>query len=126
LDFSKWLEPPTTPGDMEGDPRYAWPEKIEPRPENQKIAAYISAAQVCDFSPCGFNCSWESQFEKIVLLYDKKDNFTHAALQVAPLIWKSKIGEYSDIQHPLKAIFGGSYGKRCIFMKRIRRERKLN
>jgi hypothetical protein len=128
LDKRQWLEPPITiDGDDENedDPRYKWIGKIKPSPHNQQVAVYISAAKGCDFVECGLDSSWEPQTEKIVLLADKSHKFQHAAWQAGPNLWRSKIGEHSDIEHPLKVIVGGAFGKNLIFMKRLRRHRVL-
>jgi hypothetical protein len=85
----------------------------------------MEAARTADFVPCD-DLNWEEDFEKIVLIFDKDECFTHAALQIAPGRWKSKFGRLSDFEHSLKAIVGGAHGRGMKFMKRKRRPRKLN
>jgi hypothetical protein len=126
LDKQQWLEPPIRiDDDDEDDPRCKWPEVVAPGPDNQQIGVYISAARSCDFVECGTNSSWEEEFEKIVLIYGKDGKFLHASVQAGPHLWKSKLGDCSDITHPLKAVVGSGYGKNLVFMKRARRQRIL-
>ena len=122
MDSAAWWEPPGIPGDNEGDPRYFWPNELED--VGPWIANFIAAAQMRDFNDCGQDSSWEGPFEKIVLLRSR-GTFAHAALQISPDRWKSKLGQLSDFEHSLESILAIYPGHRTTFMKRERRTRTL-
>ena len=59
--------------------------------------------------------------EKIALfvLYGR---VKHAARQVGPDKWASKLGDAEDIHHKLNAVAGGDYGDVCVYMERERKK----
>jgi hypothetical protein len=89
-------------------------------PSNDTVEAYTKAAESEGFSVC--DSGWEAAYEKIVLCYiedgDKK-KFTHAARQVSPDRWKSKIGKESDFEHP-ESLDCEWHGNGRVYMRRLR------
>jgi hypothetical protein len=66
----------------------------------------------------------EAGYTKIALFegYDEDDelNFLHVAIQLENGKWKSKLGNYEDIEHDsLEVLSGKLYGHPSIFMKRL-------
>ena len=125
LDIRQWMQPTGVPGDPEGDPRYCWRTDIDPDESRTAwVERYIRIAEANDFIDCGQDSSWENDFEKIVLFH-KTGLFAHAALQISPDRWQSKMGELSDFEHSLPSMLTAYIGHRMTFMKRTRRTRYL-
>jgi hypothetical protein len=121
MDSRRWWQPPSIAGDPEGDPRYYWPKELtEP---DSWVANYVEAARTQGFEACS-DSTWEDGFERIVFLH-KQGEFVHAALQISPDRWKSKLGLLSDFEHSLKTILMAYQGHRTTFMRRPARERTL-
>lgn len=114
--------PSAIPGDPEGDPRFFWPQGLDD--SGPWLANYVQAATAFGFEECRQDSAWEEGVEKIVLLH-QRGLFVHAALQVSPDRWRSKLGQLSDFEHSLKAILDAYPGHRTTFMKRARRGRLL-
>jgi hypothetical protein len=124
LDIRAYLQPSSIWGDLEGDPRHQWFGELKQSPDqNTWTRQYQEAAELMGFLDCGKDSSWEEDFEKIVLVHSG-GVFKHSALQISAELWKSKLGEYSDVVHSLDWIFT-IYGRGCIFMKRTRQPRNL-
>jgi hypothetical protein len=116
----KHWQPTSVYGDPEGDPLYYWPIELSGDAEdNFGVGRFVDAAKTEGFEECS-DSAWEPEFEKIVLIH-KRDIFCHAALQLSESRWKSKLGEYSNCEHPLEFVLGDYYGKDTIFMKRQRK-----
>jgi len=127
LDQCRWIEPPSIPGYDEGNPRHHWPFDVDPKTtieERFHIDHYIKVAALVDFAPCGQDISWEKSVEKIVFIH-KNEQFSHAALQVSANVWKSKLGLFSDFEHPFDGLFGDNHGAGFVILKRSRRTRNL-
>lgn len=96
-----------------------------------------------DFWPTELECSWElsnilkfyrmfkyelhendnytMKFRKIALFCNPNTNdVTHAALQIGPNIWRSKLGPATLLQHQLYDIEGEIYGEVRCFVRRPR------
>jgi hypothetical protein len=57
--------------------------------------------------------------ETIMLYYTERNReFQHAARQKSPGVWESKIGSWSDIEHPIDGVDSITYGTGRIYMKR--------
>jgi hypothetical protein len=111
LRFLRWWSPPNAPEAIH-NPRDYWPEFITG--DSLNVDAFVEAAETRGFKCCD-GPEWEEGFEKIVLCH-KEGEFTHAAALVAPDIWLSKLGNLSDVEHPLHGI--ASYGDGRRYMKR--------
>jgi hypothetical protein len=121
LGLDGFWQPPSVWGDTEGDPRFPWPENLLDESDiahNCWISRYVAAAEVYGFKECESDPSFEPDFDKIVLMH-KGGIFKHAATQVGHDRWKSKLGLYSDCEHPLE-LFAACFGKGRVFMKRPR------
>lgn len=81
------------------------------------INTFILAITSLGFVVCEDD-SWEDGYQKIALFSDDAGQFTHASVLVAPEVWKSKLGSWSDIEHSLDALHGGDYGVVSVYMKR--------
>jgi hypothetical protein len=112
----KWWSPPDAPGCLR-NPRDYWPPFIPG--DSIDVDAFMEAARTLGFNPCD-DPKWEMAFEKIVLFHHRGE-FTHAAIQTAPDIWKSKFGNLSDFEHTLDEVTGCiHYGDGRQYMKRMR------
>jgi len=75
------------------------------------------------FEPCE-NGEYEEGFEKIALYINQLGNVTHAARQISPTAWTSKLGPMIDIKHDLLSsledagLTDDDYGKVGQFLKR--------
>ena len=99
------------------DPDSYWPDGV---PREEKLDAFIDAYSTRGFETCD-DGKLEANFEKIVIYLDKFGTPSHAAIQLASGIWKSKLGEGWDIEHDtVQGVEDGSYGKAFQFMKRPR------
>ena len=98
-------------------PDYYWPKNI---PQTESIEAFISLYEsfgyllVTDSSKGGYVSGWE----KIAIYVGSSGKPTHAAKQVGPNKWASKLGDWYDIEHTKDAISGVQYGRPHTFMKR--------
>lgn len=100
---------------IEGLPFY-WPGdllKNDYSLDNYRMAFERHEFQCCD------NDRYEEGFEKIALFL-MDGLFSHAARQIGPELWTSKLGGNVDIQHYLYDLEGDQYGKVALFMKRPR------
>jgi len=105
-DRQRWWEP---------DPMGTcyWPKTVS---RVYSLAAYATLYASLGYEPCD-NDRYEEGFEKIAL-FAKGDRPTHAARQVAPEIWTSKLGRHVDIGHQLRSLSGQNYGSVVLIMKR--------
>jgi len=101
-----------------------WPEGVKRKvTRNSFIAAFGTVGyEICD------NGMLEEGCEKIAL-FEKNGIPTHASKQLEDGRWKSKLGEWEDIEHKtveaVQTFNGvGSYGEVAIYMRR-KRARKL-
>lgn len=114
----KWWQPYNR--DRNGtilNPHDCWSREL---PSNNSVDAFVKAAELHGFQIC--EKGWEPEFEKIVLFFAAdatERSFTHAARQVSPSRWKSKLGKESDIEHD-EGISCTHYGDGRIYMKRQR------
>jgi len=110
-DNSSWWEPDPFNG-------YYWPPGV---PRAYTIDSYIKAYESLGFFQCD-NYDYEQGFEKIVI-YVNSGMPSHAARQLGPGQWTSKLGKLEDIEHPsLQCIEGTSsdeYGSVTVVMKRL-------
>jgi len=95
-------------------PGYYWPDGVV---EDESIEALVSVFAALGYDICD-NRDIESGYEKIAL-YGDQDCYTHAAKQEMDGKWKSKLGNWEDIEHnSLDGLRGKDYGKVICIMRR--------
>ena len=96
------------------DPDYFWPSDI---PKNAHINTFVKLFAKQGFKPAN-DGSWTNGVEKIALFAKLNGEPTHAARQVGPNRWASKLGDGYDIEHEENALDGAFYGKIVMFLER--------
>jgi hypothetical protein len=97
-----------------------WPEGIK---REVTRSAFVAAFGTIGYEICG-NGAAEVGYDKIAI-YEKNGIPTHAAKQLEDGRWKSKLGEWEDIEHKtveaVQTFNGiGLYGEVAVYMKRKR------
>lgn len=90
-----------------------WPEGV---PMDTSIGTFIRAYATAGFEPCQDGepaPGWQK-----IALYAKDERVTHAARQMPDGTWRSKIGPFEDITHPLDALTD-EYGTIAAFLRRL-------
>ncbi|KAB2922014.1 MAG: hypothetical protein F9K22_12665 [Bacteroidetes bacterium] len=94
---------------------YWWPDDLV---RDHKIESYAEFFKKYGFIETA-NGDLELGFDKICLFADGGGLFTHVAIQQSSGYWKSKMGDYEDIEHyTVNAVSGRLYGSPQIYMKR--------
>lgn len=106
-DHEKWWWP-----DQQN--QYFWPHGI---PRAVAIEAFTKAYESLGYTVCK-DAEYEDGFEKIAIYADLAGKPTHAARQLNPVLWTSKLGKSEDIEHTLDALVGPQYGYVAAIMKR--------
>ncbi len=96
-------------------PDYYWPPKA---PRINAIASFVKAFEMLGYEECD-DGTYEDGFEKVAF-YTRDGVPTHAARQIGPGKWQSKLGDWYDIEHAVDAVSSGDYGKITKYMKRKR------
>jgi hypothetical protein len=112
---TRWWQPPIDIDGVVQFPDHYWPKGI---PTDDSIESYLRAAETEGFrvSP---DFAWEEGLETIMLYYTERNReFQHAARQKSPGVWESKIGSWSDIEHPIDGVDTITYGTGRIYMQR--------
>lgn len=91
-----------------------WPSEA---PHALNVDAFAAAYATLGYVACEGE-EHELGFEKIALFAHASGEPTHAARQVDETGWTSKVGRLQDIQHPLRALEGESYGRVVRVMRR--------
>lgn len=96
----------------------AWPEGV---PRETTRAAFVAAYGTLGYKPCK-DGKLEKGYEKIAL-YEKDGAPTHASKQLPDGRWKSKLGQWEDIEHnTTRAVEThqgvGVYGSVALYFKR--------
>ena len=94
------------------NPYAYWPPGI---PNDLKIETYVAAVGTAGFKECS-KAEWDTAATRRIVLYHNSGEFTHASLYVTASVWKSKFGEYSDIEHHPDAT-GDYYGPGRVYLK---------
>jgi len=81
------------------DPDGYWPEGIQ---RELTLEAFIKAYQAIGYECCD-NRDLELGFQKIAI-YTYNDEPQHAAIQENDGMWKSKLGDWEDINHELEGL----------------------
>jgi hypothetical protein len=67
------------------------------------------------------DATYSEDTEKIAIFTDPTGKPTHAAKQIGPSKWASKLGNSYDIEHKRDAVGGGLYGSIAYYMERPRK-----
>lgn len=95
-------------------PDYDWPQSI---PRKETLDAFV--AFYGQFGYVGpSDASYDSTKEKVAIFVDKRGTPTHAAKQLGPNKWASKLGNSYDIEHQRDAVSGGLYGEVAHYLER--------
>lgn len=94
--------------------QYYWPPDV---PRNESLEAFVKAFEAIGFSVSD-NAEYEEGYEKVAIYADVYGRPKHAARQVSPGIWTSKLGSLEDIEHPYEGVSGSIYGSITVVMKR--------
>jgi hypothetical protein len=123
LGYIQWWEPPLYIDGILANEEAVWPRGIS---ETVQIEAFIEAAKSEGFSESK-DAVWQDGVETIMLFFTERDRqFQHAAKQVSPGVWMSKMGFGSDIMHAVDGVDSMQYGKGRIYMKRARNDPSLS
>jgi hypothetical protein len=93
-----------------------WPDSVVRR---GFALDYVKALETVRFEVCPDetqNDTPEAGYQKIVMFH-QGGLFKHVAIQLSPNLWKSKMGELEDLEHPLD-IDECQYGKIFKFLRR--------
>jgi hypothetical protein len=77
----------------------------------------VKAYETLGYETCA-NGDFEAGCEKIAIFVGNNGEPTHAARQLGPNKWTSKLGGSWDIDHQLNAVAGGLYGTVAQYMHR--------
>ncbi len=103
----RWWQAPIFIDGVVQFPTHHWPEGI---PTDGAVDSYVKAAETEGFS-VSTDPGWNERLETIMLYYTEKNReFQHAARQKSPGFWVSKIGSWSDIEHPIDGLDMMAYG----------------
>jgi hypothetical protein len=97
-------------------PHAFWPEGAR---DEETIEAFVEAYATIGYEQIDDE-SFDPAHEKVALYLSKDGLPRHAAKQIDDWYWQSKLGNYHDIKHPLRAL-AEEYGDRFIFLRRRRR-----
>lgn len=90
-----------------------WPRDVVRSNHIDQLLLFLERQR---FAPC-IDDSYKAPIEKIAL-YGANNRVRHAARQVGPHRWTSKIGRLEDIEHNLAALEGDEYGRVLLLMRR--------
>ena len=91
-----------------------WPAGV---PRAETLEAFIEAFAALGFTTCD-TAEYEKGFEKVAIYVDTSGKPTHAARQLSPGLWTSKLGTLQDIEHEIDGVSGDLYGSVAVIMKR--------
>jgi hypothetical protein len=94
--------------------QYFWPPSV---PRRETLEAFIRAYEFLGYSLTQ-DAKYEDGFDRIAIYVDLSGRPTHAARQLDPVKWTSKLGILEDIEHLLEALAGPQYGYVAVVMKR--------
>lgn len=102
---------------------YTWPTGI---PRERTLASFqLMYEQVYGYEVCD-SIELEEGMEKVAIYTNAANLPTHAALQLSNGKWKSKLGNFEDIEHndlyALEDDVGTQYGHVALIMKKPRRD----
>jgi hypothetical protein len=98
-------------------PDHWWPPGVSRK--GDPMACLVALFESVGYEACADGAYVEG-VEKIAI-YAKPWGPTHAAKQIGPGKWASKLGNWYDIEHAEKAVSGGDYGEVVRYMERPRK-----
>lgn len=106
--------------------RWWWPGRYWPDgvPQKVDLSSFIACYNSIGYVDCNMDSSFELGYEKVAIFVGQFGFPTHAAKQSldGSGLWKSKLGEYKDIEHTIDGISGifhrDSYGNVSAILKR--------
>jgi len=106
---------------VDDDSKWWWPHKDAYWPDDIKkeetIEAFIDLYSSMGYELCDYP-DYDDNYVKLVLFADEEGNPTHAARQLSNGKWTSKLGPSEDVEHSLKSVSDGEYGKPVVYFKR--------
>jgi hypothetical protein len=105
-DQTRWWWP-------DANSQYFWPPGV---PREESLDAFVQAFRALGFVLCD-DASFEQGCEKVAI-YTIFGSPTHAARQLGPSGWTSKLGPQEDITHHLEGVQGAEYGTVTAVLKR--------
>ena len=93
-----------------------WPAGVR---RAEILEAFIEAFATLGFTLCD-TAEYEEGFEKVAIYIDVNGKPTHAARQLSPGLWTSKLGNLQDIEHHIDGVSGDQYGAVAVIMKRLK------
>lgn len=107
-DPSRWWWP---------SPFYYWPTEA---PQEATLESFKAVFAIMGYAECS-NAEPEPGFEKVAIYADHDGSPTHAARQIEPGSWSSKLGRLHDIEHStLSCLEGQAYGAVAVILRRPR------
>lgn len=106
-DTTRWWQP-------DSDNMYYWPANAN---REYTLQAYINSFQAIGYQECD-DSQLEVGYDKICLFVNDEGIPTHAARLLPNGYWTSKVGNWEDIEHELRALEGKYYGRIACFMRR--------
>jgi hypothetical protein len=97
-------------------PDYYWPSDL-PKVEHLDSFVQLFAKQGYKRAEDG---AWQDGIEKVALFATASGAPKHAARQIGPNRWASKLGDWYDIEHEVDALDDGNYGSVVMFLERKR------
>jgi hypothetical protein len=95
-------------------PDYTWLPGI---PRAETLDAFIKFYETFGYSGPS-NDTYVEGVEKVAIFTDGAGKPKHAAKQIGPNKWASKLGDSYDIEHKHDAVSGGLYGQIVHYMER--------
>jgi hypothetical protein len=94
---------------------YYWPPNV---PLEYTLDNYVLAFELLGYEKCE-NGEFVPGFCKVAIYVDRHGNPSHAARQLGPNKWTSKLGQLEDIDHAtLDGLSGNRYGYVAQFLRR--------
>jgi hypothetical protein len=94
-------------------PDFYWPPQA---PRINAIGSFVAAFATLGYEECS-DGSYEDGYEKVAF-YQRNGLPTHAARQIGPGKWQSKLGNWYDIEHSDDAVSSGDYGQITKYLRR--------
>jgi hypothetical protein len=88
------------------------------------VSAHVAAFESIGYELCD-SLAFEDGYEKIAIFTQVNGTPVHAARQLGPNLWTSKIGAAEDIEHESPDRLAGTwYGQPAVFLRRRTKKRR--
>lgn len=94
---------------------YFWPADV---PRENTIEAYIQLFEYYGFDRCENGDNEEGFYKVAIFAVNGSSQASHAARQIQPGLWTSKLGQGIDVTHTIAAMSGGLYGDVIQYLKK--------